>query len=396
MQASTDPVLFLDIPNIGSLFIDKVLVYYEEPVLFTCVSRSGQFFLVNCLEICVEHREWAIVQTSQTRLIKALKGNLSIYTMLKHPENGFILIAKEEYSSEIPSTTFKTILEHEIIDDYLPDMDSSIEFIQDVALKPFDKPINQVASDEQRNILDVTFENTSFKTHEVPINESSKILQGIWDTYASLLPIPNDSRREIPNMSLAGIAPGSLTLRFKIDEPNPKLFPELNDSSVALSEMICLIQKKGNEEDIKQKFQELQSPKASKSFSSFLDTLSKTDFNIKFEFAVHDKYFHASIDKYEAIEYSNLFKTEITEKETQIELEGDLVSYNSDSHKIRFAFSDTSNNFTTVTADLDDSLKDVKLLIPSRIKGLFQKASKRKKLLDALTYEYKLLSYAQT
>ncbi len=55
----------------GSLFIEDVIVYYDKPLLFTCVNARKNRFIVNSIDESDTDIEWLIAKISNKRLLNA-------------------------------------------------------------------------------------------------------------------------------------------------------------------------------------------------------------------------------------------------------------------------------------------------------------------------------------
>ncbi len=62
----------------GALYYDMILFDCRYPVLFTCVSDSGDFFLAICHKADAQSREWIIGRTTENSVIYLLKDKITI------------------------------------------------------------------------------------------------------------------------------------------------------------------------------------------------------------------------------------------------------------------------------------------------------------------------------
>jgi hypothetical protein len=92
--------LFLDLQQYGgSLFIEDVIIYYDKPLLFTCVNALKSRFLVNCIDESDTDIEWLITKISNKRLINAYKKKISLYEIFKNTESQKVLLLKQQINS---------------------------------------------------------------------------------------------------------------------------------------------------------------------------------------------------------------------------------------------------------------------------------------------------------
>ena len=68
-------IFFSNIPNIGDLFINKVLLEYElEPVIFVCKDSYNNFFLCICDDFIDTNRSWIVVKLTVQDLLDVISN----------------------------------------------------------------------------------------------------------------------------------------------------------------------------------------------------------------------------------------------------------------------------------------------------------------------------------
>ena len=90
---------FLCLGKHRHLFIDDVIVFYNKPLLFTCVDNYKNKYLVNCLSEIDSFIEWMIVEISYKRLELGYKNKVSLYEMFRNTENNKVMIVKQNNST---------------------------------------------------------------------------------------------------------------------------------------------------------------------------------------------------------------------------------------------------------------------------------------------------------
>lgn len=106
---------FTNIPTIGDLSIERILVEDDCPILFTLISKENKRCISICCEIYEEQR-WLISPISKIKLIKLLKNEITLREAFITQEDCIIA----HWSKENP------ILRYEIVHN-LPECDLPID-----------------------------------------------------------------------------------------------------------------------------------------------------------------------------------------------------------------------------------------------------------------------------
>lgn len=81
-------VFFVDLKEYGGpQFIEDVILFYDKPLLFTCVDALKSRFIVNCIDESDTDIEWFIAKISNKRLGNAYKRKISLYEVFKNTES---------------------------------------------------------------------------------------------------------------------------------------------------------------------------------------------------------------------------------------------------------------------------------------------------------------------
>jgi hypothetical protein len=228
---------FLDLQQYGgSLFIEDVIIYYDKPLLFTCVNALKSRFLVNCIDESDTDIEWLIAKISNKRLGNAYKRKISLYEVFKNTENQRVLLVKQLQSvckdsivdmHELPCSSL-TI-------DQLPTPDSYIESEND------SKYIELLDCDEENPSLIFSLSGKPVKElHTIDAEFAGAILNNFvklvkiavkhLQTFTSVLKdgISQDSFLSKYDLLLSGTEPGSFN--FKIFTQAKEVYLFENDS----------------------------------------------------------------------------------------------------------------------------------------------------------------------
>ena len=77
---------YMVIDSIGEIYIKGMILYYDKPLVFSCINETDQMYIAGCTQM-EESEEWLFVPISKARLVNALKGNILAYKLFKEPES---------------------------------------------------------------------------------------------------------------------------------------------------------------------------------------------------------------------------------------------------------------------------------------------------------------------
>ena len=98
--------LFASLPYVGDLFYHHIYLFYEEPQIFSCITKSMQlYFAVAIPSENDEDSAWLLAQISSGKLLKAEKNAIEIRDLLLNPES--LLFKIEEIQKEYPKVDIK-------------------------------------------------------------------------------------------------------------------------------------------------------------------------------------------------------------------------------------------------------------------------------------------------
>ena len=112
--------------GLGRLEIIETYIYYDQPVLFSCKSAAGRFYLVVAANKNDEHETWLYVELSAERLNRVRAGEIDLYTAFTEPEAGFLFQEIIVYDGDTQSR-MEPIHPNLISEDLLPMQGEKIE-----------------------------------------------------------------------------------------------------------------------------------------------------------------------------------------------------------------------------------------------------------------------------
>lgn len=127
-------VYFNNVPDVGDLFIDKVLLEYElEPVIFVCKDRYNNFFLCICDDFIDTDRSWIAIKTPVEDLLGVINDKITLLSAFKKSKNKTIIIdyCPDKKTYDYRMMNFSDIDETELPyeDQYLDEKENFYDYI---------------------------------------------------------------------------------------------------------------------------------------------------------------------------------------------------------------------------------------------------------------------------
>lgn len=72
----------LEVDPIGDMNLRNVYIYYDEPILFSFTTKSGELYVGNLIQSTVNYQRWLYIMVEEEDLIKGEKGLLSLLECL--------------------------------------------------------------------------------------------------------------------------------------------------------------------------------------------------------------------------------------------------------------------------------------------------------------------------
>jgi signal transduction protein with GAF and PtsI domain len=119
--------IFLNINTIGEVFIEDIFVYYDRPLLFSCVSTYGKTYLVLLIDSDEKSDTWLFSEINLYILNQLIKKIFTIREILKETTNNNYFIVEKFHNEKFAILNTSK----QISDDLLPDENIYIEKIFD-------------------------------------------------------------------------------------------------------------------------------------------------------------------------------------------------------------------------------------------------------------------------
>lgn len=143
---------WIKLKETGQLFLEKVLVSFNIPILFVCVDYEKNKYL--CLNIDEETGESVIIATDNEHLLKMLKNEVTMESVFRDANDQKVIIAKYDFEEQ-------KIISHienskAISKDMLPKQNEYFEFTNET--------IKEYISYLEKQIIKIQIETFSDKT----------------------------------------------------------------------------------------------------------------------------------------------------------------------------------------------------------------------------------------
>lgn len=162
---------FAKIKGIGELTYKRIYGFYDEPLLFSCVSITGSLYLL--LRQPDEEPEWLAVEISEKRLSILESNGIEIRKAFVEPENGFayrVFGNKTLFEAEV-------IMPQQITDDMLPYSGEYLDYQGDSESER--EEIDIIAGKEQCAVIELSFEKDDAHEREISCTALSDALNSI-------------------------------------------------------------------------------------------------------------------------------------------------------------------------------------------------------------------------
>lgn len=111
---------FSNVPDLGDLELDYVVVENECPIVFFCKDKQDKLYFCNCVTM-QNIQKWVITEIERKTIIKYFKGLISNYEIFKNSHHKvYVVTWNYGYKSE----NYKIVSSANVSDDDLPPKDS--------------------------------------------------------------------------------------------------------------------------------------------------------------------------------------------------------------------------------------------------------------------------------
>ena len=90
--------MFAKVKEIGELFYSRVYLYYDEPLIFSCISKTFQRYLVEKVPAKEGMEAWVLTTISEAKLNKLEKNIIDIRSAFSDPETNRLILLRRKNS----------------------------------------------------------------------------------------------------------------------------------------------------------------------------------------------------------------------------------------------------------------------------------------------------------
>ena len=111
---------FSNVPCIGDLEIDYIIVENECPIVFICKDRNNDLYFCNCVTM-QNVQKWAITKISKETIMNYFKNEISNYEIFKNSSHKIYIVT---WNFGYKKENNKIVSSDKVLDDDLPPRDS--------------------------------------------------------------------------------------------------------------------------------------------------------------------------------------------------------------------------------------------------------------------------------
>lgn len=361
--------LWAKVDMFGSLNIQEIFFFYDEPQIFSCVSRFGQIYLIMLTDM--DQRKWLAVPISSARLALLKKNRISVKQAFIDAEDEFVWMLHETAIGKVSAIQQ---LCSNIEDEDLPDDDVFLDYEQDDVMPTNIDDISIKSIQERRDIVDLSLLPHLGHTREIDseiLGETLINAQQLF--YALSLPLEHTSGRiSIQNKENNKIvAVGCYAASFGIRLMSSELADlygktKVTDTIKMFSELLI---EKDNQDKLRKVLKQ-HSPLATIRYRKFIASLYRSDLEVKISLASPNNYvFHTKFNKDDIKRNLKFLEDEISDMTISETMIGTLVGINVE--KNTFAFKSTNDE--NIIGTLSDVFVGKTFEVPRMVEAVFDK-----------------------
>lgn len=384
--------IYMKIDMLGNIYIKDIIVYYDKPLVFSCINDFQHHFIAMCNELDTDE-EWIFLPISEARLIRGLRGNVTAYDLFKYPEGEFL------WKIDICSNNYRNgkavqIKPEILCDEDLPDKDIVYDIYgeNDFSLKSSDREkILKDSTLERREIFDISLEPKDSHVHEIDALVLGKVLEST-QNIINLIAYKKGINAKVPNsikeknkLNVTGNYAASFGVRLKSN----LLANMFNESEVqkSLDIFMSILKAKDNTDKLTEILKGLN-PAVSLYYIDLLKLLSRENIGIKTYCAFPNNEYRKNYFESEEIKLSlKKLEENIKEISNEICLEGNLVAIDTLNRTFKFITYDEEK----VNGTIGEKINIEEYVLPKKVKIRLEMISKLNELSGKENINYRLL-----
>lgn len=360
--------LFATLPNIGDLYYHRIYLFYEEPQIFSCMTKTLQSYLF--LAIPTENdadNAWLAAPISTGRLLKAEKNAVEIRDIFTKPEALLWRIVQSE-----DRYTVATIDPNTLTDEMLPETGEFLDFVEAMEIAPSaNTPVNQAVR-EMRDILEISLEKDDTHISEIPCTALGDTLNNIQQLIYAIAFKDGGIRGSIPKnikedctLCVAGMFAASVGVRLKSND-FCDIYME-TPLTITLGDFNRLFSVAGDRERLRE-FLSTQNPRVAVRYRALLRSLLSNKTGIRINNASpNNQTFARHFSTKELMCNLNLIDSEIEEMVKHVTVYGKLVGANVERCSFEFITTEDENIRGSIAPALSSSVFSVPQIVEADI-----------------------------
>lgn len=357
---------FISVPNYGDLFYYHTYLFYDEPLIFSCVTKTHDYFFVSAVSPKVgSDFSWLAVPISSGRLFKIEKNEIEIREAFTSPES---ILLRLDVCGEV--TSIDTISVDSLTEDLLPEPGEFLDFSgANELLVSTDTPIEQ-SQVEMRDVIEISLEPDNRHISEIPCNQLGDLLNNIQQLFFAIAykegglsgPIPRKIK-ESCTLCVSGMFAASVGVRLKSNDLSD-IFGETSLTST-LKDFNALFNVVNDREALKV-FLATQNPRVAVKYRTFIQTLISNNIGVKINNASpNGTSFSKHFSTKELVANLKLINSEIEEIVEDKIYYGTLVGINVERNTFEFITTDNEN----IKGILSNPIKGETFSIPQTVEA---------------------------
>lgn len=357
--------LFAFIPYIGEMFYYHIYLFYDEPQLFSCITKTQQHYFVSSIPNDNADNSWIAVPISTGKLSLLEKNAIEIKSAFTNPES---ILWRIDYQDQ----KYNSFLcdPNSLTQKLLPESGEFLDYSAGQELSPpTDIPMKQ-SQREMRDVIELSLEKDDQHISELPCTALSEVIGNIQQLVYAIGytdgglsgPIPNKIR-ENNTLNVTGMFAASVGIRLKSNDLS-NLFGEtpLTKSLVDLNRLFnCMEDKRAIREYIT-----THNPRVAIKYRRFLKSLVK--YNIGFRInnaSPNSNSYCRRFSTKQLVASLNLINSEIKEIVEKKILYGTIVGINVKNDTFEFITTDKER----IRGNLSNELKGNVFAVPQVVEA---------------------------
>ncbi|AOZ93624.1 DUF6575 domain-containing protein [Paenibacillus crassostreae] len=386
---------FVGVDLLGKLYIEEMFLFYDEPQLFTCISKFGQRFMVLYVDYTEQDQTWLFAPLTEARLAFAKSNRISLYDVFTKPEDEFIWKVIKENNSNIAKAT--QIDPMGISSDLLPTEDAYLNWKNDEMMPCINEKIFEMAQSERRDIVNLSLEIANGHVREIDCVSLGEVLSNTQNILYMLAHRGNSARGKIPSnikvensLQVTGTYAASFGIQLKSNELSDLLGEtRLSDTLKLFAQLLMT---KSDPVELKA-FLITQNQRVVLKYRNLMKTLIEADTGIKVEIASPNKnYFDVKLSVQDVKNTLSILDGEINNMVTVEKIFGEIVGI----HTEKKTFSFRSVDGEHITGKLADHFNETTFEVPKHMEIVVEQKIQLNNLTKREKYIYTLIKVNDT